>query len=793
MKKALTLSFLALMSASAIVSAQPKLTKDNIDEVIEAMTLEEKVNLLHGQPRAMGVETPFPGAAGSSFAISRLGIPGSHMADGPHRLVINPTREWDSKTYYTTELPSEITIAATFDTEAARKAGEMIGSEVSDYGLDVLLAPGINLQRTALGGRNGEYYSEDPLLAGKIAAGYINGAQSQGIGITLKHYAVNNQETNRNANDAHLSQRTLRELYLKNFEIAVKESQPWAIMTSYNKVNGLYTCEDPALNETILREEWGFKGLVMSDWNAGRDAAASILAGNDLLMPGQDRQRAQVLEAVKSGRIPMEVLNRSVRRVLEFVVKGHSFQGYDYPNETDLKAHSKIAREIGSEGIVLLKNEAGTLPMKSGMKVALYGTTSYDIVPAGMGFGATGHGYYCVSLIEGLRNAGYSIEKSLIAPYKKHIEEENKKNNPGGGMGFSITTPKRADEFIPDAATLEENVKGNDIAIVTFGRANGEGADRLKEHFYLTDNEAAMLKAVSEAYHKAGKKVVVILNVVAAVETASWKDMVDGIICAFQPGAETGNAIADVLSGKVNPSGRLPETFQINYGDQPADDNFPYDYVFDMSAFTRAYNMGAASAKDAAESAQRQAEPELKKNVDYTDYEEGIYMGYRYFDSFGKAVSYPFGYGLSYTDFEYEIVKSEMGADKCTVHVKVSNVGDVAGRDVVQLYVKAPKGSMDKPAKELKAFCKTGLIKAGESEIVTLSWNTMDMASFNEKASAWELAAGEYNFMVCKDAMSAASVSSSHKLAKKQMMPVNNVMAPPYKVAVHPAVAVKRK
>ncbi|MCQ2147685.1 MAG: beta-glucosidase, partial [Bacteroidales bacterium] len=235
MKKLLTISIATLVLGAAVATAQPKLTKQNIDDVIAAMTLEEKVNFLHGGGRSNG-EAKFPGAAGSTLIINRLGIPAAHMADGPHRLVINPTRDWDSKTYNTTEIPSEITVASTFDPEAAMKVGKVIGAEVRDYGLDVLLAPGINLMRTALGGRNGEYYSEDPVLAGKIAAGYINGVQSQGTGITLKHFAANNQETNRNANDSHVSQRALRELYLKNFEIAVKESNPWAIMTSYNKV-----------------------------------------------------------------------------------------------------------------------------------------------------------------------------------------------------------------------------------------------------------------------------------------------------------------------------------------------------------------------------------------------------------------------------------------------------------------------------------------------------------------------------------------------------------------------------
>lgn len=756
MKKATV--FLACMMFCATVSAQPQLGKDKIEDVIAAMTLEEKVNLLHGCGMAMGTDVKFPGTAGSTYAIPRLGIPSVYMADGPHRLVMSPTRPFDSKVYNTTELPSELTIAAGFDTDAAYEAGKLIGQEVSDYGLDILLAPGINILRTALGGRNGEYYSEDPVHAGKMAAAYINGVQSNNVGVALKHYAVNNQETNRNANDAIVSERPLRELYLRNFEIAVKESDPWSIMTSYNKVNGNYVCEDRRLCEDILRGEWGYDGLVMSDWNAGKNPVASIQAGNDMLQPGQDRQRAAILEAAQNGTLDMDLIDLSVKRILEFVQKCNTFKGYDYPNETDLKEHSKKAREIGANSVVLLKNDGVTLPMDDVKNVALYGTTSYDIVPAGMGFGATGHGYYCVSLVEGLRNAGYDVDKSLIAPYVAHIEAENKKNYPNGLPPFSITAPVRADEFVPAPEMLAANVKDNDIAIITLGRACGEGADRKKEHFYLTENESEMIKAVADAYHKEGKKVVVLLNVVSAIETDSWKDDVDAILCIFQPGCETGNAVADVLSGKVNPSGRLPQTFQINYGDAPADNNFPYDYTFDMSSFMKAFTGG--SAKDAAERAEREAEPELQKNVDYTDYDEGVYVGYRWFTTKDKPVSYPFGYGLSYTDFSYELEDASMDKDKSRMKVKVTNTGEKAGRDVVQVYVNAPKGGIDKPSRELKAFAKTGVLKPGESQVITLDWDTDLNASFNEKKNQWELPKGKYTFMVCKDAQSEPVITS---------------------------------
>lgn len=766
----------ALCMVTSTVQGQVKLNASNIDEVIGQMTLEEKVHMVIGCGMSMGDDVKFPGTAGRTYDIPRLGIPSVYLADGPHRLAMAVKRDFDSHFYYATEFPSGTTVAATFDPNAAFQVGVALGEEVKDYGMDVLLAPGVNLMRNALCGRNHEYYSEDPVVTGKMAAGYINGVQSQGTGTCLKHFAVNNQETNRNNNDSRVAQRPLRELYLKGFEIAVKESQPWSIMTSYNKVNGKYTCEDIDLTEYILRDEWGFKGVVMSDWNAGTDAVASMKAGNDMLQPGQDRQYKAILEAVQNSTLDEAVLNRNVKRILEMVVKCHTFGNYKYANETNLKAHAQIDRTIGAEGIVLLDNQSA-LPLAANIKnVALYGTTSYDMVPAGMGFGSTGVGYYCVSLVEGMRNAGYTVDANLIKKYKKHLADEQKRLYPKGRPPFSLTPLKRAEEFVPTADELAAQVKSNDVAILTLGRTSGEASDRRVEEFYLKDNETALIKQVGEAYHAAGKKVIVILNICSPVETASWKNTVDAVICAFQPGQEVGNSVADVLTGKVNPSGHLPMTFAVKYGDAPSDTNFPYDYEFKMPSFAMGSGMNFESKEKKEEKPK-----EAVRNVDYTNYEEGIYVGYRYFDTFGKEVSYPFGHGLSYTTFSFDVVSSGINGDKCEMKVSVKNTGNCAGKESVQLYVKAPAGGLEKPAKELKAFAKTKLLQPGESEVVTLSWNLMDMASFNEKSCSWELAKGTYQWMA---AASSADVrcTVSQKVAKAQKVKVHDAMKPAYKI-----------
>ncbi len=746
------LSIMAICCAPMIWAQQITLTPDNIDEVVAAMTPDEKVHLVLGCGMQYSDDAKFPGTAGLTYAIPRLGISSVYLADGPHRFALAAKRPYDSHVYNTTEVPSGATLASTFDQNAAFAIGELIGQEVSDYGMDVLLAPGVNLMRNPLCGRNHEYYSEDPVVAGKIAAGYINGLQSKGTGACVKHFAVNNQETNRNNNDSRIDQRTLRELYLKQFEIAVKESNPWSIMTSYNKVNGEYTCEDVDLTEGILRGEWGYDGMVMSDWNAGTNPVLSMIAGNDMMQPGSDKQFQEIKAALEDGSLDSKLLDRNVKRILEFVVKSHTYNKHQYPNETDLKAHAATVRQIGAEGIVLLENN-GVLPLNKQVdNVGLYGVTSFDMIPAGMGFGATGRGYYTVSMVEGLRNAGIAPDKELVKQHTRHIAEEQKRLYPQGLPPFSLTPPKRAEEMVPSASELEAQAKANDAAVITLGRTSGEGADRRREEFYLTDNEKALLDAVSNAYRKESKPVVVVLNICSPIETASWSKYADALVCAFQPGQEVGNSIVDVLTGKVNPSGRLPMTFEVNYGDAIADAYFPTDYEFKMPDFA----MGTNANFENKDKQQKPKEPEA--NVDYTEYPEGIFMGYRDFDTNGKPVAYPFGYGGSYTTFDMNIEDAVINGDQCVMKVKVTNTGSVPGREVVQGYVSAPKGKLPKPAKELKAFAKTSLLQPNQSETITLTWPLMEMSSYNEKAGEWQLDKGNYKWQA---AASSADVKDS--------------------------------
>ncbi len=747
----------------------PQLGRASVDEVVEAMTLEEKAHLVVGTgmagfsgENAVVGETRklVPGAAGTTYPIERLGIPSVVLADGPAGLRINPTRESDSQTYYCTHFPIGTLLASTWDQQLVEKVGEAIGNEVLEYGTDVLLAPALNIHRNPLCGRNFEYYSEDPVVSGKIAAAYVRGVQNNGVGTSVKHFALNNQETNRMANDAHVSQRALREIYLKGFEIVVRESDPWTVMSSYNYLNGIYTSENPELQTAMLRDEWGFRGMVMTDWFGGKDAVAQMVAGNDMLQPGTDKQYEMIVSGVKEGRLDEAVLDRNVKRILEMILRTPRFQGYRFSNKPDLEAHAAVTRQSATEGMVLLKNENEALPLSAGTKrIALLGCTSYDFIAGGTGSGNVNRAY-TVSLLDGLKQAGYELDGELKTAYEQHIAAENERNRPDTTTRFAMFLPRpRPTEMMIPAARLQALAKANDVALITLGRTSGEFLDRKKADFELTREEKALLNDVCRAFHAAGKKVVVVLNIGGVIETASWKNRPDAILCAWQAGQEGGNSVADVLSGKASPSGKLTMTFPVHFADAASSANFPID----MAA-----NMDISNSGEKKNSL---------KNVDYTDYEEDIYVGYRYFDTFGKEVSYPFGYGLSYTTFEYAAPRVETTEDAYLVSVQITNTGKRAGKEAVQLYVAAPdRATANKPEKELKAFAKTRELQPGETETLVLKLPKANLASFDTASSAWVVTPGSYDLLLgasSRDIRAKAAVD-----AAASSVPVGDLLKP---------------
>lgn len=742
MKKQLLLMACAATVLSACGPKVPQLGKSSLDDVIAAMTLEEKARLVIGTGMAgfsgdsavVGeTHSLVPGAAGTTYRIERLGIPAVVLADGPAGLRINPTRDGDSVTYYCTHFPIGTLLASTWNLDLVEEVGKAIGNEVLEYGADVLLAPALNIHRNPLCGRNFEYYSEDPLISGKIAAAYVRGVQSNGVGTSVKHFAVNNQETNRMGNDAQVSPRALREIYLKGFEIAVKESQPWTVMSSYNYVNGVYTSENPELQTTILRDEWGFAGMVMTDWFGGKDAVAQMKAGNDMLQPGYDKQYQDIVEGVKAGYLDEAVLNRNVKRILEMILQTPRFKGYKFSNKPDLKAHAAITRQSATEGMVLLKNENATLPLSAGMKrVALFGCASYDYIAGGTGSGNVNRAY-TVSLFEGLKNAGYETDEQLKKEYETHIAAEKIRLTPKEGKYSAFMPVVLPVEKVFESSRLKSLAAQMDIAFITIGRGSGEFLDRESSNFYLSKENQQLIQDVCLAFHAAGKKVVIILNIGGAIETASWKAWPDAILCAWQGGQEGGNSVMDVLSGKISPSGKLTMTFPIRFEDHASTSNFPIDLTSDIDIVTA--NQGEKKYD--------------LKDVDYTRYEEDIYVGYRYFDSFGKQVSYPFGYGLSYTAFEYANPSVKLDDGLFTITVEVKNTGKFAGKEVVQLYAAAPNSAkMNKPEKELKAFAKTSELKPGETAVVTLQLKAADLASYDEESASWVVDGGTYKFLI---------------------------------------------
>ena len=713
--------------------AQPRLTKDNIDAVIKAMTLEEKATLCVGGARAAIVDGvtsgqavgPVQGAAGNTRPIDRFGIPVTYLADGPAGLRINPTRQGTTQTFYCTGFPVGTLLASSWDVDLVQKVTTAMGNEVLEYGVDVLLAPGVNLHRNPLNGRNFEYFSEDPVLSGNMAAAYIKGVQSNNVGTSIKHYAANNQETNRNEDDAIISARALRELYLKNFEIAIKQGKPWTVMSSYNKLDGKYTQQSEDLLTKVLRDDWGYKGIVMTDWGSKAATADAAAAGNDLMEPGNDTEIQRIIDAVRNGSLSEADLDRNVRNMLNYIVKTPAFRKYNYSNKPDLKAHAQIARDAAAESIVLLRNQDGALPLKSEKNVSLFGIGSINFVAGGTGSGNVNKAYV-VNMKEGLENAGFTVDQGLIDYYQAYIalDKASKQLTATDNRGFAGLGGSILSEIEVPASAITYQAQRNDVAVIVITRNAGEGADRkIKDDFELTSIERELISNVSSAFHQRDKKVIVVLNVGGVVETASWKNLADAIILPWSPGQEGANAVGDIIAGKVNPSGKLPMTFPVAYFDHPSSKNFPYE--------TRTANQGRGPRGPV-------------KDVDYTNYEEGIWVGYRYFEKADKKVSYPFGFGLSYTTFSYGKPKVISTQDGFIASVTVTNTGSVAGKEAVELYISAPSGGLTKPEKELKAFAKTKLLQPGESQTLPFVVSDYELASFNEKANRWEAAAGNY-------------------------------------------------
>ncbi len=758
-------SYLSAASLSAQAPLDPQLGKASVKQVVAAMTLEEKAKLVvgtgmnfpgmppggpgapaaapavPGQPQ--GVAPPGPagtvigqtkslvdGAAGTTFGIPRLGINPSVVADGPAGVRISPTREKDNNTYYCTAFPVGTLLASTWNTDLVNQVGQAMGNELLEYGIDVLLGPGLNIQRNPLCGRNFEYYSEDPYVTGKLAAAMVNGVESNGVGTSVKHFAANNAETNRNTVNIIVSERALREIYLEGFRIAVQEAQPWTVMSSYNYINGTYTSESYDLLTRILRNDWGFKGYVMTDWTGGKDAVAQMAAGNDLLMPGNPNQTQAIIKAVQEGKLDVKVLDQNIERILTVIMQGPRFKGYKYSNKPDLKAHGQVSRQAATEGMVLLKNNDSALPLASTVKkLAVFGTTSYDIITGGTGSGDVNEAY-SVSLVEGLQGAGYTVNENLQAMYKAYQDAVKEGRPKREGFMAMMMGPEPTPELAVNEGLATSMAGTSDAAIITIGRNSGEGRDRSSGEgdFQLTLTEKELIKNVSAAFQAKGKKTIVILNVGGVVETASWKDMPDAVLLAWQAGQETGNSIADILSGKANPSGKLAVTFPARYEDVPSSATFP--------------------GKELPSNEPRDNRPGgfMRGRPAEDTYSEGIYVGYRYYETFGVKPAYEFGYGLSYTTFGFSNLKlsSAKFNGKMTIAVDVKNTGKVAGKEVAQLYLSAPSKKLDKPALELKGFAKTRVLQPNETQTLTFVIDAHNLASFDASGSSWIADAGAY-------------------------------------------------
>lgn len=694
---------IASLTATSTVNGASSLimltNEDSIPTVISEMTLAEKAAMVTGVPSAIN-------AAGATYAIPRLGIPSIELTDGPAGVRLTGVALTGTKKY-ATAFPNPSLQAATWNKDIVRSIAKAIGNEAKYYGADVLLAPAINIQRDPLGGRNFEYYSEDPYLTGGIASAFDNGIQSGGIGATLKHFAANSQESNRMNIDEIISERALREIYLTAFETAVRDSKPWAVMAAYNKINGVYCSENNHLLNEILKNEWGFNGFVMSDWGAYHSPIA-YKNGLDLNTPGSKEDVKVLIASITAGTIQESDLNKPITNILKAILKSQTFLNKQF-DKTDLAklttlsdtlstSSATVAKTAAEEGIVLLKNN-NTLPLKKNAKIAVAGENSIvDIKNSKYGI-----------IFEGGGSSEVAVQDKDIVSFVEGL------NN----SGFTVITNKDKKNFLEGLSSTDASyaAKNSDAALVSIGRAGTEGLDRYSMN--LSAIEIGLIKALSDAYHSENKKLIVVLNVAAPVEVASWESYADAVVMVGLPGQQGANAIGNILSGQVNPSGKLTQSWPVKYSDVP-------DYTYFPTSSTTKIIYG-----------------------------EDIYVGYRYYDTKGVKPMYPFGHGLSYTTFDYSNIKissKQFNLDKAnstlTVSVDVTNVGNVPGKEVVELYVSDEHSKVHRPYKELKGFAKTNLLNPKEKQTLTFTLNKKDLSYYDEIKSAWTSDPGMFKIFI---------------------------------------------
>jgi len=644
-----------------------------ITNLIEKMSLEEKAALCTGA------------SAWTTVPVERLGVPEMVVSDGPHGVRRVPdVQALGAKSLPATCFPTATSMASTWDVDLIHKLGEAIAQECIALEVDVILGPGVNMKRTPLCGRNFEYYSEDPFLAGEMAVSFINGVQSKGVGTSLKHFAANNQEYQRSTINSEIDERTLREIYLPAFEAAVKKAKPWTVMCSYNKLNNTYAAENHRLLTEILKQEWDFEGFVVSDWGAVHDRVDALEAGLDLEMPGPREKRVKaVIDAVHSGKLDESVLDEAVRRILDIVLKAaETKKGGSF----DVDRHHALARRVAGEGMVLLKND-GILPLKIHNHIAVIGLAAKEAYYQGGG-------------------SSHINPTQLDIPY-----EELKKMAGDTELSYAEGYP---DDESFDQALIDEackNAGSADVALLYLSlpaTKESEGYDR--PDLDLTSHQVALIKSVTAVQ----PNTIVILNNGAPVVMSEWIDGTAAVLEAWMMGQAGGGAIADVLLGKVNPSGKLAETFPLKLIDTPAYINYPGEN-------------GAVR------------------------YGEGIFIGYRYYDTKEVPTLFPFGYGMSYTTFDYQNPKVSSqtfrDVDGLTISVDVTNTGEMSGKEVVQVYVQDHQSILARPPKELKGFAKVEL-QPGETKTVTVSLDFRAFAYYHPAYRQWITEDGEFDILI---------------------------------------------